>query len=477
MKVKILIIEDEQAVSEALKECLDHMGYDAFTANNEEDGLHLIKKEQPELVLLDLNLPRPTGMELLRQVKGSARSNDRGREPFNQPDSQSPPVFIILTQFGDIPTTVQAMKLGAFDFIPKPYSVEHLEVVIKKAELLVRQHCKISTLLDNIDKPVFPVRSTNENMLVVEKTIRQVASGDQSALVLGETGTGKEEAAHAIHRLSSRSAGPFVPVNCSAIPETLFEDEMFGHEKGAFHGADSQKLGYFEEASGGTLFLDEVGDMSLSSQAKVLRALQEQKIRRLGRTKLIPVDIRVIAATSKDLEQAIEQRSFRRDLYYRLAGEEITLPSLRDRKEDLPALTDYFLNNLRLLRVKKDVKLRIGDAAREILLLYHWPGNVRELINVLGRAANRCSGDTIMSEHLLIPLSKQQSTEDDAGIVVGRVHTKGKKTKIARDIFLAVWKESNENVGLAAQRLRRSTRTVHRMIREYIKQVPEAQSP
>lgn len=325
-----------------------------------------------------------------------------------------------------------------------------------------------STLPENIDKPVLPVRSTSKNMLEVERNIRQVASGDQSVLVVGETGTGKDEVAQAIHRESPRASHPFIAVNCAAIPETLLEDAMFGHEKGAFSGATSLTGGYFEQAHGGTLFLDEVGDMSSSTQAKILRAIQDKTIRRVGGTKLISVDIRVIAATNKNLGEEITKERFREDLYYRLAEEEIILPPLRARKEDLPALIGYFLKNSSLLRRNRNCIFAISDTALEILLRYHWPGNIRQLMSVLGRAVTRCPCDTILPEHLTLLSPNQHSTEDgneDPGM--GLVQTKNRKIRITRDSLLSALEKSNWKAIMAAQLLKCSSRTVYRQKKKY----------
>lgn len=332
------------------------------------------------------------------------------------------------------------------------------------------------------DEPIFPVRPISKIMLEVEQRIYQAAPENLHIIIFGESGTGKELVAKGIHQRSSRASQPFVTVNCAEFVETLSVSQLFGHMKGSFSGAITTHRGHFEVAHGGTLFFDEIGDMSPTVQAQLLRATQQMEIQKVGMTGVIPVDLRFIAATNKNLEAEIKMGKFREDLYQRLTAFPIVLPPLRYRKEDLPGLIAYFLDNSKkTLRVTK--RCTISDAAQEVLLQHDWQrGNVRELQNVLSAAVIQCSGNTILPEHISFKafhaLSYHKSTADDPNYPgVGLVKVKGSKTKIPRDIFLKVWEECNKNIRLAAQRLGRSTRTVYRMIREYIKQVPEAQSP
>lgn len=338
---------------------------------------------------------------------------------------------------------------------------------------------------DNIDKPVLPVRSVSKSMREVEKQIGQVSPTDLTVLVNGASGAGKEEVAKAIHQKSPRASKPFITVNCAGLTESILTSQLFGHKRGAFTGAIQDQQGFFQAAEGGTIFLDEIGDIPALVQMALLRVLQGKEITCVGETKPRKVDVRVIAATNKNLEEEIKQGKFREDLYYRLTGFVISLPALRDRKEDLPALIDYFLTNPNLLGVSKHCK--ISDAAQAELLQYHWPGNIRVLMNVLGRAVSQCSGDTIIPEYLSFLSAHQQSTEDDKQAGVGLVQTSDKNTniKITKEIFQKVWKEFNGNVELVARELRRSRRTVYRWIEKYglkpidkhIEQFPEALSP
>lgn len=397
MPARILIIDDDLTVLRPLEERLSYMGHDTLTATTGYKGLDLINQEQPDIVILDLELPDIRGLDILRQTKMGAVGGTSGGEGSEPPGSQTPPVIIILTVVGSIPTVVQAMQLGAFDFIPKPYTAAYLSVVIDKALQSVTRHRRYSTLRREVDNQFLPIPSINKKMLEQVEEARRAAATDLTVLLLGETGTGKEVFARAIHRGSSRLAEPFVPVNCAAFPDTLIESELFGHDKGAFTGATSMKRGQFEQADGGTIFLDEIGDMSLPAQAKVLRVLQEKTLRRVGGTKEISVNVRVLAATNKDLREEIKNKQFREDLYYRLTPVRICLPSLRERMEDVPNFVEHFLAQPGRLGVNR--RCKISHAALDALQRYPWPGNIRELMNVLAGALMRCTQDTLEPQH------------------------------------------------------------------------------
>lgn len=306
------------------------------------------------------------------------------------------------------------------------------------------------------EKPIFPVRPISKIMLEVVKMIMQVAEASSSVLIVGETGTGKEGVAKAIHQKSSRAGNPFVAVNCAEFSETVVESELFGHGKGAYTGATSMRCGLFERADKGTLFLDEIGDLSLAVQAKVLRAIQEGEVRKVGTDKLISLDLRFIAATNKNLIEEIKHGRFREDLYHRLAGFPIVLPPLRHRKEDLPGLIAYFLDNPHILRVPK--RCTINSAAREVLLQRAWQdGNIRELMNVLSAAVIRCPNDTIMPEHLSPPASYQQWFDRDPGA----------ELVYEKDRLLSLLEKHEWNFLKVAAELGCSKRTVFRKIKKY----------
>ncbi|MDK2741354.1 MAG: sigma-54 dependent transcriptional regulator [Nitrospira sp. BO4] len=403
MHAKILIVDDENDIRMSLENRVTWMGHEPLIATDVASALRLIREEVPDLVLLDLKLGQESGLEVLRQVRDMSHANQpKGEATPPTSGTYTTPLIVILTAFGTIELAVQAMQLGAFDFVPKPFTADHLTVVIKKALETVALHHQFNRLRKEVDDQLDPIVATNKHMAVQLACAKKAAASTATVLLLGETGTGKEILARAIHRWSPRAHKPFVAVNCAAIPETLIESELFGHEKGAFTGAASMKRGQFEEADGGTLFLDEIGDMSMSTQAKVLRALQDQVFTRVGGTKSVKVDLRVLAATNKDLRQAIRQGTFREDLYFRLAVITVTPPPLRERMDDLLALAQHFISS-RPVKLGLQKRFVLSDVALEALQHYSWPGNIRELENVISRALVLCTGDTIEPEDLLLP--------------------------------------------------------------------------
>jgi DNA-binding NtrC family response regulator len=429
MRSKILIVDDENDIRMSLENRVTFMGHEPLTATDVKGALRLIQEEEPHLVLLDMKLGSESGLELLQHVRDTSNPNRPRAE--GEPQAQgtyTTPLIVILTAFGTIELAVQAMQLGAFDFVPKPFTSDHLTVVIKKALATVDLHRQVNWLHKKIDDQFDTIVATNKQMGVQLAVAKKAASSTATVLLLGETGTGKEVLARAIHRWSPRCHKPFMTVNCAAIPETLIESELFGHEKGAFTGAASMKRGHFEEADGGTLFLDEIGDMSLSTQAKVLRALHEQQFTRVGGTKPINVDVRVLAATNKDLRQAIREGTFREDLYFRLAVITVTPPPLRERMDDLLALARHFVDS-RPGKLGLPKRYTLSDLAVEALQRYSWPGNIRELDNVISRALVLCTGNTIEPEDLILAESpdtpKQTPNVDgdqDNGIVSSSYH-------------------------------------------------------
>lgn len=384
----VLVAEDEQAARSSLTELLEAEGFRVLSAEDGEQALSLALREEPDAVLLDIRMPGLDGLSVLKQaLKGGSDST-----------------FIVMTAYGDSSTAIEAMKLGAFDYLSKPLDFAHVLAQLNRAI----EHRKISRKarlqpLDASKGSPGSMIGYSPVMQRVYKLIGQVAASDATVLVRGESGTGKELVVNAIHENSARAQGPLLKVNCASIPETLLESELFGHEKGAFTNALYRRIGRFEEAHGGTLFLDEIAELAPALQAKLLRAVQERTIERLGSNTPIPVDIRLITATAKNLEQAVAKGQFREDLYYRLNVVTISLPPLRDRKQDIPALVQHFLQ-------RNDHGTSITPAALSMLCEHHWPGNVRELENTIARALVLARGNLIDRSDILLLADKQEST-------------------------------------------------------------------
>ena len=414
MRAKILIVDDDHDILLSLENRVTWMGHEPVTATNGQEALRLIQEEQPDLVLLDLELPLLSGLDVLKHVsQTSVRTDSPDEEAHPISATYTTPLIVMLTAYGTIERAVQAMQLGAFDFVPKPFTSDHLTVVINKALDTVTLHRHVATLRKEVENQFQPAITNNAHMAAQLAVAKQAASSPVTVLLLGETGTGKEVVARAIHRWSPRSSKPFVAVNCAAFPENLLENELFGHEKGAFTGAIKREPGKIEIAEGGTLFLDEIGDMPLTMQSHLLRVLNDRRFYRVGGTQEVQADVRFIAATNKNLQQAIRQGTFREDLYFRLAVISLNLPPLRDRLDDLPALADHFLTQPGKLGLNRSCTL--SDSALELLHTYSWPGNVRELENVLTRALVLCPGDIIGPEHLSL-MTAPPSTDASSSI-------------------------------------------------------------
>ena len=363
---KILIIDDEKIIRATLKEILEYEHYEIFEAQDGEEGVRMIEEEEFDLVLCDVKMPKMDGIEVLDRV--------------NKMDKA--PQFIMISAHGSIETAVEATKKGAFDFIPKPPDLNRLLLTVRNALEKNSLMSETAVLKKKLSRKLDMV-GNSPALQRVKDTIEKVAPTDARVLITGPNGTGKELVAHWIHQKSNRAKSPFVAVNCASIPSELIESELFGHEKGSFTSAVKQRIGKFEQANEGTLFLDEIGDMSLSAQAKVLRALQEHHITRVGGDKDIKVDVRVVAATNKDLKKEIELGSFREDLYHRLSVIVINVPPLKDRKEDIPLLVERFLQDL--AKEYGTGKKKIDKDAMARLQEIPWTGNIRELRNVVER--------------------------------------------------------------------------------------------
>jgi nitrogen regulation protein NR(I) len=393
---KLLLIDDEADVQYSFRRIFDSPEIEIATASSGEEGLKLIPQFKPDLVMMDVRMTGMTGLETLRKLR--------------QSDAKLP--VIIMTAYGTTQTAIEAMKLGAYDYVLKPFDVPKLQALVGNALEAARAMKKVVSyqpLLESEDYDIGIVGRT-EPMQNVFKLIGQLAGSDATALITGESGTGKELIARAIYGHSQRSEKPFLAINCAAIPENLLESELFGHEKGAFTGAAQQRIGKFEQCNGGTLFLDEIGDMTPATQTKILRVLQNGTFERVGGNQPIKVDVRIIAATNKPLEQAVAERQFREDLFYRLNVVRLRVPPLRERRADIPLLVNYFLKKFSE-KNKQPVKA-VTDEALRALASYDWPGNVRELENVVHRALVVSKGDAILSADLPPEISRTAKIEN-----------------------------------------------------------------
>ncbi len=377
---KVLVIEDDDTVRDVLRSFLGEKGFEVTLAKNGAAGLEMVRGEKFDLILTDLVMPGVTGMDVLREVVAAKISI---------------PV-IVMTAFGTVQTAVEAMRIGAFDYVTKPFNLAELMIVLEKA-LSVSNLRKENVMLKMQLKKKYNFKGLigdSPRMQAVYELIEKIADTDSTVLITGESGTGKELIAKTVHYNNSvRAGGPFVPINCAAIPRDLLESELFGHEKGAFTGAVTTRLGRFELAQGGTLFLDEVGELDPSLQVKLLRVLQEREFERVGGMKTIKVDVRILAATNKDLEQATKEGKFREDLFYRLNVIPLHLPPLRERTEDIGLLIDHFVHEFSLKRKREPFSF--SPEAMACLLRYQWPGNVRELENLIERLSILVSGTVV----------------------------------------------------------------------------------
>jgi len=440
-KVKLLVVDDEAIVREALGDWLKDIGYQIFTAENGHKALEVVEKEKPGIMIADLVMPGMDGIELMKRAKAQ------------QPNIE----VIIITAYASIPTAITAMKEGAYDYIEKPFCPERAELLVKKLtehQELVEENLSLRQKLEDRYRFENIIAKSSKMQRVIE-VIKVVAKSNATVLITGESGTGKELVARAIHSQSHRRNKPFVAVSCAALPESLLESELFGHEKGSFTGAYAQKKGKFEFANGGTLFLDEVGEMSANIQVHLLRVLEEKEFTRVGGNEPIKVDVRVISATNKDLRKAIEKQEFREDLYYRLNVVNIELPPLRERKEDIPLLAEHFLHKF-AMENRKEVT-EFSSEAIEFLLAYDWPGNVRELENAIERAI-------ILSNDS--PITTADLPQENLSLVVSASIGKNLK-EVEKSHILNVLRETGENYSEAARILGVSRMTLYNKAKEY----------
>ena len=426
MKERILIIDDEPEILSTLKEILEDEGYVVFGVLTGEDGLKMVEKTPPDLVILDVWLPGMDGIQVLDEIKK--------RNP-------SLPVLII-SGHGTIEMAVKAVKLGAYDFIEKPLDLDKLLLKVERAIEDAKIRGEYEALKTQIEEERKFIGVSDKAKELLKK-IELVAPTDCWVLIMGESGVGKEIVARMIHKLSLRRDGPFVEVNCAAIPEDRIEYELFGYEKDAFPGAVVSKKGKFEAANGGTLYFDEVGDMNLKTQAKVLRVLEELRIEKIGGEGFIELDIRVIASTNKDLEEEVRRGNFRKDLFYRLNVFPIEVPPLRERKEDIPLFVEHFLD---FFGKKYGRYKEISKGALSILQEYHWPGNVRELKNLIERLVITVEGDVIGETDLPYPLGTQTRQSFSMGL-------KEAKEAFEREYITRLLKKNEWNITKTAEEL------------------------
>ncbi|AJF07037.1 sigma-54-dependent transcriptional regulator [Geoalkalibacter subterraneus] len=382
---KILIVDDEAFIRENLERILADDGYRPFSTDSSEEAVRRVSEEEIDLVLLDLNLGHRSGLDVLRELR----------------EVDPEVLVIIITGYGTVESAVEALKLGAYDYIKKPFKADAIHLIVKLAleTQNLRREVRHLKREGSAQFGETDMIGSSPQLLQVFHQIQEVAKHEHATvLITGESGTGKELVARAIHQLSSRKERPFVEINCGSLPFNLLETELFGHERGAFTDAKNRKIGLIEESNGGTVFLDEIGEMGLNLQVKLLRVLEDRKIRRLGGVRNIDIDVRVIAATNRDLKQAIDDREFREDLYYRLNVFPIHMPPLRERREDIPQLLDHFFK-----RFSREFNKAIRDVSRpaiDLLMRYHWPGNVRELRNVVERICIMHNAEVITPEML-----------------------------------------------------------------------------
>jgi DNA-binding NtrC family response regulator len=397
----LLLVEDKNELRAMLRKALERAGYEVDEAPDGPAAIQKIRARRYLLVVTDLKMPGASGLDVLREAK--------------QADSATP--VLLLTAFGTVDEAVTAMKEGAFDFLQKPVDLEHLKLLVQRAahqQELLRENLILRE--EYSARYGFPrILGEDASIREVSQQIQRVAATDSTVLLLGESGTGKELFARAIHHLSPRREQPFIALNCAAIPEGLVENELFGHERGAFTGAGARKVGKMDLAHRGTLFLDEIGELPMSIQAKLLRVLEERRFDRVGGTQSIDVDVRIVVATNRELQKLAEVKLFREDLYFRISAVPLTVPPLRNRGNDLNLLADHFLE--KFSREFSKPGLQLSAEARESLTHYHWPGNVRELQNVMERAVILADGQTIQPEDLQLPAAKPDASLLPTGLL------------------------------------------------------------
>lgn len=451
MSMTILVVDDEEAIRASLSGILEDEGFRILCAGDGMEAIAMVEREMPDLVLLDIWMPRMDGLETLQKLK----------------ETYPGLLVIMMSGHGTIETAVRSTKLGAYDFIEKPLSLEKVIVSVKNA-LGVNRLREENASLRGMVLQDHEMIGNSHPMNQLRDQIRLVAPTNASVLITGENGTGKELVARSIHHYSQRRDRPFIAINCAAIPEELIESELFGHERGAFTGAIAQKKGKFDVSDGGTIFLDEIGDMSFKTQAKVLRILQERKFERVGGTRTIEVDVRIIAATNKVLEEEIKTGHFREDLYYRLNVVPFKVPSLRDRKEDIPLLIEHFLGTF-CRREGGGVKMITPEAAAS-MVEYEWPGNVRELKNIVERLVIMTPGSTITVNQLPDYISASDARANTGSRVetfLERSSLREAREEFEKEFILQKLEENDWNISKTAEAIELERSNLHRKIKSY----------
>ncbi len=434
--MKILITDDDNSLRKVLGIELSEEGFEVQEAENGRGAIDMLRKDEFDLLLLDLNLPDLSGLEVLRKIKSLGLSAE----------------VIILTAHASVPTAIEAMKLGAYDYLTKPFKIEELIAVMEKADekrKLLHENFLLKSQI-NRQSGTRSIYTRSPRLLEILENVKRVAPSDFPILVSGESGVGKELIARAIHGAGDRSRGPFIPINCGALPENMLESELFGHEKGSFTGAYTKKLGLLEVADGGTLFLDEIGEMTPPLQGKLLRVIETEKFFRVGGTREIAVNVRFLSATNRDIKSEVEKSNFRADLYYRISTITLLIPPLRERREDIPLLIEHFLKDHPAGKNKS-----LSKPALKVLSEYSWPGNVRELQNVIYRT---------------LLLSKKEMIEPDdlpLDLVTDRNGTSKRLEDVEKMHILQILKEVRGQKGRAAEILGLDPKTLYRKLLSY----------
>jgi two-component system, NtrC family, response regulator AtoC len=445
-RIRLLIAEDEKNLGLVLQKELSRLGHYVSLVHDGLAAIETARESEFDVALLDIMMPGASGIDVLRELR----------------QLEQPPEILMMTGHATVETALQAMKLGAYDYLTKPCHIQELEAVLNKAfekRVLRRENLILQSRLTYKDKaPDIIVQS--QKMLEIMALVRKVAASNTVVLVTGESGTGKELVANAIHHFSTRHAGPFIDVSCAAIQDTLLESELFGYEAGAFTGARKRKLGLFELASGGTLFLDEIGEMSLTLQAKVLRVLETRSFYRVGGTRKVEVDVRIVTATNRELDHYVGEGKFRNDLFFRINNFTIKLPPLRDRSEDIPSLAQYFL-----AQINGAGNMTISEEAMEVMQRYSWPGNVRELRNVIERALILSCGNEITS--LDLPLEIRANLSEPIDSFEPENESASNLGELKKKQILKVLEQTGWHQGKAAEALGISPSTLYRQLKLY----------